>query len=206
MKRSLTFITCGALALYLTLLPACGAGGDKGTPPPPAANADAIQQKASVSQSSPNDSESTQPGTGEAEPSPTPAPGKSPAADIRDLYRVHDNGNGPVFDRAGRRYLVKYFNQKLADLLWKDIAETPEDEVGNLDFDPLYNAQDTEITNFRVGEPVIEGDKAVVSVSFNNYGQRTKINFKMVSAGEDWKIENINYEGGSNLIKILSAP
>ncbi len=206
MKRSLTFIMCGALALCLTLLPACDAGGDKEKPTEPGANADAIGQKASASQPSPNDSESTQPGTGEAESSPTPAPGKSPAEIIRDLYRVHNNGNGPIFGRSGRRYLVKYFNQRLADLLWKNVAETPEDEVGNLDFDPLYNAQDMEITNFRVGEPVSEGDKAVVIVSFNNYGQRTKITFKMVSAGEDWKIENINYEGGSNLIKILSAP
>ncbi len=206
MKRSLTFITCGALALCLILLPSCDAGGDKEKPTEPAANADAIGQKASASQPSPNDPESSQPSAGEAESSPTPAPGKSPADVIRDLYRVHDNGNGPIFGRSGRRYLVKYFNQRLADLLWKNTAAPPGDEVGNLDFDPLYNAQDTEITNFRVGEAVIEGEKAVVLVSFNNYDQRTKITFKMVNAGEDWKIENIDYGEGSNLVKILSAP
>src|SRR5262245_33565359 len=106
-------------------------------------------------------------------------PANSPDSVVRELYRVHNNGRGHVFDRKGRRYIYKFFDQKLADLLWKELTETPEGEVGNLDFDPLYNAQDTGITNFQVAKPVVEADKTTVSVSFRNLGQRTTIKFEM---------------------------
>jgi len=119
----------------------------------------------------------------------------TPDAVVRELYRVHNNGNGPLFERKGRRYQLKFFDKRLADLIWKDITETPEGEVGHLDFDPLYSAQDM-------------GDRATVPVSFNNYGQRTKITFRMHNTSEGWKVENIVYgsPADSDLIKILSEP
>ncbi len=133
-------------------------------------------------------------------------PANSPDRVVRELYRVHNNGRGHVFDRKGKRYIYKFFDQKLADLIWKELTETPEGEVGNLDFDPLYNAQDTGITQFQIGKPLVEGDKATVSVSFRNFGQRTVIKFDMHNSKEGWKIENILYGDKSDLIQILSAP
>ena len=132
----------------------------------------------------------------------------TPDAVVRELYRVHNNGNGSIFERKGRRYLFKFFDKRLADLIWKDITETPEGEVGHLDFDPLYSAQDMKITNFRVGAPVIEGERATVLVSFNNYSQKTKLTFRMHNTSEGWKVENIIYgsPADSDLIKIMSEP
>jgi hypothetical protein len=132
-------------------------------------------------------------------------PASSPDSVITELYKVHRNGRGPVFSTKGRRYITKYFDKRLANLLWKEIAGTPSGEVGNLDFDPLYNAQDTQITHFLVGKPKFEGDKALVVVSFNNFNQKTRITFRMLSTAEGWKIENLIYGDGSDLIKILSA-
>ncbi|HEX3558423.1 MAG TPA: hypothetical protein VHU19_04420 [Pyrinomonadaceae bacterium] len=136
------------------------------------------------------------------------APRGTPDAVVRELYRVHNNVNSHIFEREGRRLQVKFFDKRLADLIWKDITETPEGEVGHLDFDPLYSAQDMKITNFRVGAPIIEGDRATVPVSFNNYAQRTKITFRMHNTTEGWKVENIIYSGDNNsdLIKIMSEP
>ena len=125
---------------------------------------------------------------------------------VRELYRVHNNGRGPVFDPKGKKYIYKFFDQKLADLLWKEISETPEGEVGNLDFDPLYNAQDTGITNFQIGKPVTEGDKAKVLVSFRNFGQLTRVKFDMHKGNEGWKISNVFYGDKTDLVKILSPP
>lgn len=130
----------------------------------------------------------------------------SPDGVVRDLYRVHANGRGHVFEAKGKKYIYKYFDQKLADLLWKDISETPEGEVGNLDFDPLYNAQDTKITNFLIAKPVLAGDETTVVVSFRNFGQRTSIKFEMVKSTNEWKIKNVVYGGDSDLIKLLSPP
>lgn len=129
----------------------------------------------------------------------------SPDAIVRELYRVHHNGRGHVFDVKGKTNIYKFFDKKLADLIWKIITETPEGEVGNLDFDPLYNAQDTEITNFQIGKPLVEGDTSTVLVTFRNFGQRTQIKFEMHHSQNGWRIANLIYNGDSDLIKILSG-
>jgi hypothetical protein len=129
----------------------------------------------------------------------------SPDGVLRELYRVHNDGRGGVFEAKGKKYIYKYFHQKLADLIWKNLTETPEGEVGNLDFDPLYNAQDTQITNFLIGKPVVKGDEATVVVSFRNFGQRTSIKFEMINAQGAWRIRDVIYGDNSDLIKLLSA-
>ena len=129
----------------------------------------------------------------------------SPDGVLRELYRVHNDGRGGVFEARGKKYIYKYFDQKLADLIWKNITETPEGEVGNLDFDPLYNAQDTQITNFVVGKPVVKGAEATVLVTFRNFGQRTSIKFEMVNVQGAWRIRDVIYGDNTDLIKLLSA-
>ena len=133
-------------------------------------------------------------------------PANSPDAVVRELYRVHNNGRGGVFEAKGKKYIYQFFDQKLADLIWKNITETPEGEVGNLDFDPLYNAQDTKITNFQIGKPVVEGDESTVIVNFRNFGQRTTLKFEMHNSKEGWRIRNVIYGDKSDLVQILSQP
>ena len=118
---------------------------------------------------------------------------------------MHNNGRGHLFEARGKVNLYKFFDKQLADLIWRDIHNTPEGEVGNLDFDPLYNAQDTKITQFQIGSPLLEGDKATVVVSFKNFGQLTKIKFRMVKRVQGWKIENVDYSDHPDLIKILNT-
>lgn len=141
-----------------------------------------------------------------ASASPAEVSANSPDTVIRRLYRIHNDGRGGVFETKGKKYIYRFFDQKLADLLWKNISETPEGEVGNLDFDPLYNAQDTQIRNFQVGKPVVKGAEGTVVVSFRNFDQRVTIKFEMVKGKDGWKISNVIYGGDSDLIKILSAP
>jgi hypothetical protein len=133
-------------------------------------------------------------------------PASSPDSVVRQLYRVHNNGRGGVFEAKGKKYIYRFFDQKLADLIWKEITGTPEGEVGNLDFDPLYNAQDTGITNFQISKPVMEGGETTVLVTFRNFGQRTRIKFEMHNGKDGWRIKNIVYGDKSDLVKILSSP
>ena len=128
----------------------------------------------------------------------------SPDSVVRELYRVHNDGKGGVFEAKGKKYIYKFFDQKLADLIWKDITETPEGEVGNLDFDPLYNAQDTGITHFQIGRPVVVGDTATVLVSFRNFGKRTGVTFELHKGMEGWRISNIKYGEKTDLVTLLS--
>src|ERR1044071_1828122 len=129
-----------------------------------------------------------------------------PETVVRELYRVHRNGYGHVFEKQGRRLQQKYFDARLAALIWKDITEPPEGELGNLDFDPLYSAQDMRIKNFRVGASDIEGNTATVPVTFMNYDQRVRLTFRLVNTKGGWKGSNIVYGGGSALVQILSQP
>ena len=138
----------------------------------------------------------------------TGAAAGTPDAVVRELYRVHRNGYGHVFEKEGRKYQQRFFDKQLADLIWKDLTQTPEGDVGNLDFDPLFNAQDTKITNFRVGAPALNGERANVLVTFNNFGQPNKLTFRMHKTDAGWKVENIFYHGNGDdfdLIKILSG-
>jgi hypothetical protein len=129
-----------------------------------------------------------------------------PETVVKELYRVHKNGSGHVFEREGRKLQQQFFDQKLAALIWKDVTRPNQDEVGNLDFDPLYNAQDTQIKNFRVGAGVVKGDTATVPVTFNNFDQKVRIEFRLVNTKAGWKISNIVYGGDSDLVRMLSQP
>lgn len=129
-----------------------------------------------------------------------------PETVVKELYRVHRNGYGHVFEKQGRKQQQKFFDQKLAALIWKDLTETPEGEVGNLDFDPLYSAQDMKIKNFRVGAAAIKGDAATVPVTFLNFDQKVRIEFRLVNTKAGWKISNILYGDDSDLVKLLSQP
>lgn len=132
--------------------------------------------------------------------------GGKPVMLIRELYKVHNKGYGPVFRGKTRRYLDKYFDKAISDLIWKNLTEGNPDEVGNLDFDVLYNAQDLQIKNFQVTSPVGDNSKAEVMVSFINFDRKENLKFLMRNTQAGWKIENLIYTDGSDLIKILSAP
>ena len=129
-----------------------------------------------------------------------------PETTVKELYRAHRNGSGHVFERQGRKLQQKFFDRKLAALIWKDLTETPEGEVGNLDFDPLYRAQEMQIKNFRVGNGFVKGNTATVPVTFMNFDQRVRLVFHLVNTKGGWRVSNIDYGEGSDLVKILSQP
>ena len=134
------------------------------------------------------------------------AAASTPDAVVRELYRVHRKGYGHVFVKEGKRLQERFFDANLANLIWKDLTETPPDMVGHLDFDPLYNAQDIHITRFRIGAATLEGDKATVPVTFQNYDRKENLKFIMTKTATGWKISNIDYGSGYVLLKILTEP
>lgn len=124
----------------------------------------------------------------------------APDALIKDLYKTHDKDNGAIVQGKNRAILDKYFDKNLADLIWKDMT-TNRDEVGVIDFDIFYNAQDADIKNLVVGAAKIDGDKAIVPVTFENFKQKNEITYSLVKEKSVWKISNINYGKGDSLLK-----
>ena len=138
----------------------------------------------------------------------------TPEALVRNLYAARKRpATDPFFQTKSHARLYKYFMKDLADLIWKDaVTSSAKREVGALDGDPLYNAQDMKITAFRIKPPEYgEGnrDLADVPVTFKNFGKEQTILFRVERDNHRvWKISDIFYPGNpddaSSLRKILS--
>src|SRR4051812_21927614 len=125
-------------------------------------------------------------------------PASSPDGLVKDLYRVHNQKHSPFFQTRNRALLDKYFEKGLADLIWKD-ARTSKGEVGVIDGDPLYDAQDIEIKNFAIAKPRYETDRAMVDANFENLGQKKTITYIVVKGKTGWRIRDIVYGEGRTL-------
>lgn len=143
-----------------------------------------------------------------AEPAGTPIAGSAqsaatlPEALVADLYKAHDGKKSPFFQTKNRPLVDKYFTRSLGDLIWNDaLTSQKNNEVGVIDGDPLYNAQDVEIKNFAVGKGEVKGDTAVVPVTFTNYGNKQNLKFHMKLISSEWKIDDIEYGGEAGTLR-----
>jgi hypothetical protein len=129
---------------------------------------------------------------------------KEPAPDavIAELYDQHTRDQGPFFQTEHRDRVDHFFVKDLADLIWNDAVES-KGEVGALEFDPLYNAQDTDIKNLEIAPAVIEGTMARVPVTFENFGAKTEILYSLEQQGTTWKISDIRWDKEMTLRELL---
>jgi hypothetical protein len=136
----------------------------------------------------------------------------APNVIVQNLYAAQKAGSSPFFQTKSRALVDKYFTKDFADLIWKD-AVAAQGEVGAIDFDPLYNAQDTKITVFKIGKPMYgEGNLEVadVPVTFKNMGKDETVLFRLERNSQKiWKISDIYYpsnpESSSSLKAILAG-
>jgi hypothetical protein len=108
----------------------------------------------------------------------------SPKALVQQLY------GEPTLSMDGRgldRYLAGDLSQAMK-------ADSHPGEVGAIDFDYRYGAQDVEIAGLNILE-VIDNDDAQVVAVFKNFGKPHSVNWKLCrrSSG-DWRI----YDAWSN--------
>ena len=125
----------------------------------------------------------------------------SPKDVVAQLYQAHRSKHDPLDET---QLLSNYFDAELLKLYLKDRREA-KGEVGRLDGDPLYNAQDFEIKDFSISAPEITGPKARVTVSFKNLGKPTRVVFTLSRSVNGWRISDIHYNDGSSLKKILEG-
>jgi hypothetical protein len=141
--------------------------------------------------------------------------GPEPDALLRQLYKVHDAQEGPFFDRENRTLAEQYFTTELAGLIVKDAVES-QGEVGAYEMDPLYESQDPEVKNFKIGGVQWGGIKkraddepdegfALVAVTFTERGKKREIRFGFEQqADKTWRISEIHYSD-SSLLQILRS-
>jgi hypothetical protein len=100
------------------------------------------------------------------------------------------------------------WSRGLSDLFAKD-AEESNGEVGRVDFDPLVDGQDYDITKLKIGTPMAAGDAATIDVTFDNFETPEHLEVTMVNEGGAWKIDDIqsfNPDYPYRLRDLLTAP
>jgi hypothetical protein len=126
----------------------------------------------------------------------------SPTKVVTELYRAHNGKADPLQYPASKKLLGAYFEKGLLSVFLKDQSES-KGEVGKLDFDPLYAAQDFDIKDFSVALVAEQKDSAEVAASFKNIGTSEKIVFLLLPTAQGWRITDIKYSDGSTLKGIL---
>lgn len=89
-------------------------------------------------------------------------------------------------------------------MIWKDAVKS-KGEVGAIDGDPLYNAQDTDIKKFVIGKAFLKGEKATVRVTFTNFGKKQAIDYSLKKTAKGWRIDDIVYDKDNSLRKWLKS-
>jgi hypothetical protein len=120
---------------------------------------------------------------------------------VRNLYAAKGAAS-PFFQKKNRALVDKYFSKNLADIIWKD-ATSAGDGVGALDFNPLFYAQDDEITGLVISKADANG---IVKVKFKNFGKAEEITFSLTkenTSSKVWKIDSIVYSDAEDLGSIL---
>ncbi len=174
---------------------ACSAGSPAASNP---SNAQPAQAKTATANPNVVNSSAVTPAPATAPPAQNAA---GPDAVVKELYKQHGTKNSPFFQTKDRAAVDKYFTKKLADLIWKD-AVSSQGEVGALEADPLYDAQDTKITDLKIQADQVDGDQALVLVTFKNFGKAKSLIFNVERENGTWKVSNItgdNYNLLDNL-------
>jgi Protein of unknown function (DUF3828) len=126
----------------------------------------------------------------------------SPKAIVTQLYQAHRSKHDPLQETE---LLGRYFDPLLLKLYLKDKREA-KGEVGRLDGDPLYHAQEVELANFSVSKAENVGTETRVTVRFKNLGKSVRLVYVLTQTPDGWRISDIRYNDGSSLKKILQAP
>jgi hypothetical protein len=131
---------------------------------------------------------------------------QTPEQFLRNLY-LHDHKpmSKSVIDFAKRESLSKYFDAALTNLFIKDAkCQQRTHEICNLDFDPIYDAQDVDDKTTGLKISVVKQEPAQFAVTFTNIGTRT-LTYTLKKTKEGWRISDIRYSKGESLKTILSG-
>lgn len=100
------------------------------------------------------------------------------------------------------------YTPRLQGLWTRMEQETPDDEVGTIDFEPWTNAQDWEISRVVVTEAPVEhhDDRKIIIAQFRNADRQEVIAFYFEKVGTAWLLDDIasiGKDGGWTLSLLL---
>ncbi len=112
----------------------------------------------------------------------------NPVTLITALYRSYtDIGHGEDTMPG----LPGVYSKRLQALVDKDEKETPEGEVGRLDWDAVVDGQDWELTALGIMPVSQDAAQAEIRASFKNFGEPRDILYSLVLEDGHWRIDDI---------------
>ena len=127
---------------------------------------------------------------------------ETPEELVAKLYQVHKGKSDPLQYPHSEKLLGNYFSDPLLKLYLTDQRQS-KGEVGKIDFDPLYDAQDFKITNFKIVRLNSKDGDEMVAARFKNIGVDEEIVFEMRKIKTGWRIADIKYKDGRTLMNLL---
>lgn len=127
-------------------------------------------------------------------------------SDPRALLEALYAGYGPAYDYPPDQAPLR--SERLNALYDRDLQQA-NGELGRIDFDPFVNGQDYAITGLEIGEPYLAGGKAVVRVSFENFGTPNELGVLLVQEDGGWRIDDVwngDEDYSYDLLDILQGP
>jgi hypothetical protein len=116
---------------------------------------------------------------------------KTPNALLQALYTFNTD-TAP--DDAPSPYSA-FFSDHLNEMLQTDRDNTPDGEVGAIDFDPVIAGQDGEASGLKIGQAILLDDRAELEVQFRN-GEEVTLYYTLVKEHGGWKVEDIADQQG----------
>ena len=120
---------------------------------------------------------------------------------IAGLYQGYQSPKGP--DYLGNA-ADTIFTSDLLSLIRKD-AEQAKGEVGILDYDPICNCQDFDISNVRINTKETGKTKLEADVRFTNSGSDVNLGFTLERDGKRWRIADIHSKSTPSLYQLLQT-
>jgi len=111
-----------------------------------------------------------------------------PVALLTAIYKTYTD-IGPGED--GVPELSGVHNKRLQALIDKDEKETPEGDVGRIDWDLFVDGQDWQLTELKIVPALKEATRAEVRATFNNFGEPRDILYTLVLENGHWRIDDI---------------
>jgi hypothetical protein len=87
--------------------------------------------------------------------------------------------------------LAGIYSQRLQALIDKDAQETPEGEVGKIDWDVFVDGQDWQLTELNIVPIAKDEGRAQVRATFKNFGEPRDILYTLVPEDGRWRIDDI---------------
>jgi hypothetical protein len=100
-----------------------------------------------------------------------------PVALLTAIYKTYTD-IGPGED--GVPELSGVYSKRLQALIDKDEKETPEGDVGRIDWDLFVDGQDWQLTELKIVPALKEATRAEVRATFNNFGEPRDILYTLV--------------------------